>query len=46
MGLDAETGGKPENRPGVLGNVGLVKRHPHGRCFGPLRVAVNGTKAP
>ena len=38
MGLDAEAGGEPENRAGVLGDVGLVEGDPHGASFRP-RVA-------
>ena len=28
--LDAEAGAEPQNRAGVLGDVGLVERDPHG----------------
>ena len=29
MGLDAQAGAEPQNRPGILGNVGLVEGDPH-----------------
>ena len=32
--LDAEAGGEPENRAGVLGDIGLVEGDPHGARFG------------
>ena len=34
MGGDAQAGAKPENRAGVLGDVGLEKRYLHGLCEG------------
>ena len=41
MGFDPETGREPQNRAGILRDVGLVEGDPHGRRFGPESVRVN-----
>jgi hypothetical protein len=35
--LDAEAGGEPQNRSGVLGDIGLIKRKAHGAEIGVAR---------
>jgi hypothetical protein len=41
MGFDPETGGKAQNRAGVLRDVWLVEGDPHGRRFGLGSTRVN-----
>ena len=41
MGFDPETGREPQDRAGVLRDVGLVEGDPHGRRFGPGASRVN-----
>jgi hypothetical protein len=39
VGLEPETGGEPQDRAGILGDIGLEQRDPHGACFGACRGA-------
>jgi hypothetical protein len=41
VGLNPETGREPQDRAGVLRDVGLVEGDPHGRRFGPGSSRVN-----
>ena len=46
VGLDPEAGREPQNRAGVLRDVGLVEGDPHGRRFGPAIEPRQCSKSP